>query len=181
MSGNATVCEVTISGVDMGDHGAWTCAISDNLSLDTNKQVVEVGVVVGGAVSLSPSVGPVQLGEGDTAQFICRVDRVWPRPEITWTLEAGGGQGDDTWPGGLLDTDTQVWVDTHDSHLVSLAQTVTYTAARRDTGANITCTVTQHVDMTRVLVQQRTVSLQVLPPTALRNSKDTALADKVRV
>ena len=63
LSGNATVCEVTISGVDLGDHGAWTCAISDNLSLDTNKQVVEVG----GVVSLSPNVGPVQLGEGDTA------------------------------------------------------------------------------------------------------------------
>ena len=52
---------MTISGVDLGDHGAWTCAISDNLSLDTNKQVVEVGVVVGGAVSLSPNVGPVRI------------------------------------------------------------------------------------------------------------------------
>ena len=54
---------MTISGVDLCDHGAWTSAISDNRSIDTNKQVVEVG----GAVSLSPNVDPVQLGEGDTA------------------------------------------------------------------------------------------------------------------
>ena len=70
--GNSTLCEVTISGVETSDHGDWTCAISDNLSLDTVKQVVSVGVSVPGDLSLSPGLPVVTLAEGDTAQFVCR-------------------------------------------------------------------------------------------------------------
>ena len=96
---NTSVCEVTISGVDIGDHGDWTCVISDNLSLDTVKQVVSVGVVVDGDMLLSPTVSPVQLGEGDTAQLVCTVSHAWPRPEISWTLNMDSN---------VLDTNTQV-------------------------------------------------------------------------
>ena len=55
--GNATVCQLTISGVAARDHGAWTCVISDNLSLDTTKQVVRLGVAVGGHLELSQLPG----------------------------------------------------------------------------------------------------------------------------
>ena len=40
------MCSVTISGVEESDHGEWTCALSDNLSLDTVKDRVGLGVVV---------------------------------------------------------------------------------------------------------------------------------------
>ena len=66
------MCQLTISGVAARDHGAWTCVISDNLSLDTTKRVVRVGVAVGGHLQLRPGGGAVQLGEGDTAQLVCR-------------------------------------------------------------------------------------------------------------
>ena len=66
------MCQLTISGVAARDHGAWTCVISDNLSLDTTKQVVRLGVAVGGHLQLRPGGGAVQLGEGDTAQLVCR-------------------------------------------------------------------------------------------------------------
>ena len=46
IAGNSTVCSVTISGVEESDHGEWTCALSDNLSLDTVKDRVGLGVVV---------------------------------------------------------------------------------------------------------------------------------------
>ena len=98
------MCSVTISGVREADHGEWTCALSDNLSLDTVKDRVELGVVVGGEVSLSPGSGLLQLGEGDTGQLVCRVEAAWPRPDIAWTLETLTTQGDS----GELDTSTEV-------------------------------------------------------------------------
>ena len=137
---------MTIVGVETIDHGDWTCAISDNLSLDTLKQVqptlllqtkiltfnlnfrlithnyvsstitvlslfhlgelssiqhpylisqvVSVGVVVPGEMSLSPSVSAVTLAEADKAQVVCRLDNVWPAPQISWTLETESGRDD---------------------------------------------------------------------------------------
>ena len=93
---------MTISGVQEADHGEWTCALSDNLSLDTVKERVELGVVVGGEVSLSPGAGVIQLGEGDTGQLVCRVEAAWPRPNIAWSLETIEGE----W--GELDTSREV-------------------------------------------------------------------------
>ena len=95
---------MTISGVTEADHGEWTCALSDNLSLDTVKDRVELGVVVGGEVSLSPGAGVIQLGAGDRGQLVCRVEAAWPRPDIAWTLETLTTQGDS----GELDTSTEV-------------------------------------------------------------------------
>ena len=37
---------MVITGVQEADHGEWTCALSDNLSLDTVKDRVGLGVVV---------------------------------------------------------------------------------------------------------------------------------------
>ena len=93
---------MTISGVQGEDHGEWTCALSDNLSLDTMKDRVMLGVVVVGEVSLSPGAGVIQLGPGDRGQLVCRVEAAWPRPDIVWTLETSQG---DT---GDLDTSNEV-------------------------------------------------------------------------
>ena len=181
-TGNNTVCSVTITGVQEADHGEWTCALSDNLSLDTVKERVELGVVVGGEVSLSPGAGVLQLGEGDTGQLVCRVEAAWPRPTITWSLETEAGVRE-------IEDDMnlgQIWVEGAGHHLQSLTQTLTYTAVTGDAGANITCTVTQELEteaglMQRVNTQTRSVTLQILSSTALRNSGDTALVNKVRL
>ena len=53
----STLDMVAVSGVAARDHGAWTCVISDNLSLDTTKQVVSLGVAVGGHLELSQLPG----------------------------------------------------------------------------------------------------------------------------
>ena len=97
---------------------------------------------------------------------------------------------------------SQVWVENSgDSHLVSVTQTIIYTASTRDTGFNISCIATQILDTGHyrsaqvpaagsahgqvpgqtllAMVQQRSVTLQVLSATALRNSGNTALVDKV--
>ena len=57
-------------------------------------QVVSVGVVVPGEMSLSPSVSAVTLAEADKAQVVCRLDNVWPAPQISWTLETESGRDD---------------------------------------------------------------------------------------
>ena len=98
------MCSVTIAGVSEADHGEWTCALSDNLSLDTVKDRVMLGVVVVGEVSLSPGAGVIQLGPGDRGKLVCRVEAAWPRPDIVWTLETLTSQGDT----GDLDTGTEV-------------------------------------------------------------------------
>ena len=84
------MCQLTISGVAARDHGAWTCVISDNLSLDTTKQVVSLGVAVGGHLQLRPGGGTVQLGEGDTAQLVCRyiLDTRASNEDFTFTERA---------------------------------------------------------------------------------------------
>ena len=98
------MCSVTITGVQEADHGEWTCALSDNLSLDTVKERLKLGVVVGGEVSLSPGAGVIQLGEGDTGQLVCRVEAAWPRPTIAWSLETLTTEGER----GELDTSREV-------------------------------------------------------------------------
>ena len=170
VSGNRTVCQLTIAGVSEKDHGDWTCAVSDSASLETVKQSVSVSVVVVGEVRLSPVVASLLLGEGDLAQLVCRVTAAWPRPHIVWTSHTAGH----------LNTDTEVWTEQEaDSHLVTLSQTVTYSASLADNGGNITCTVSQAWD-DEVELQTRSLSLQILPTTALRNSGNT-MVDKVGI
>ena len=171
---------MTISSVQGEDHGEWTCALSDNLSLDTVKDRVELGVVVGGEVSLSPGSGLLQLGEGDTGQLVCRVEAAWPRPVISWSLETEAGVREITEDTRL----GQIWVEAAGGHLVTVTQSLTYTAVTGDAGANISCSVSQVLEteagVTRVNIQQRSVMLQILASTALRNSGDTALVNKVK-
>ena len=165
------MCQLTIAGVEVGDHGSWTCAVSDSESLETVKQEQEVEVVVVGEVTLSPVVDYLQLGEGDLAQLVCRVTKSWPRPRIVWSSDTAG----------LLDSGTQVWTELHHgSHLLSLSQTVTYSASLADNGGNITCTVSQMWEGEERL-QARSVTLQILPTTALRNSGNTTMVDKVGI
>ena len=169
ISGNLTVCQLNIAGVEVGDHGSWTCAVSDSASLETVKQSQSLLVAVVGQLSLSPVLPSVQLGEGDLAQLVCRVTTAWPRPAITWSIDTTA----------RLHTQTQVWTELEeDSHLVSVSQTITYTAALEDNGANITCSVSQTWGDTEEL-QARSVNLQILPATALRNSGDSSMVDKV--
>ena len=171
MSGNSTACRLTISGVMVRDHGDWTCAVSDTASLETVKQEVGVEVVVGGEVSLSPVVEQLVLGEGDLAQLVCRVSAAWPRPRITWTSDTVG----------LVDTETEVWTELQeDTHLVSLSQTITYSASLADNGGNITCAVSQAWEE-EVETQTRSLTLHILPATALMNSGDTNMVDKVGI
>ena len=95
---------------------------------------------------------------------------------------------------------SQLWVESHeDSHLISASQSVTYTARVRDTGANISCSVSrENQDLCsgttksskcnvvnqalKVMTQQKSVSLQILSTTALKNSRNgrnNPLVDKV--
>ena len=97
ISGNLTVCQLDIAGVEVGDHGDWTCAVSDSASLETVKQSQSLAVKLPGQLSLSP-VQSVQLGEGDLAQLVCRVTAAWPRPTIAWSIDTPAS----------LHTDTQV-------------------------------------------------------------------------
>ena len=106
LPGNSTVCSVTITGVRAEDHGVWTCALSDNLSLDTVKERLDLGVVVVGEVSLIPGAGVIQLGAGDRGQLVCRVEAAWPRPTIAWSIETLTSEGDR----GELDTSSEVRV-----------------------------------------------------------------------
>ena len=160
---------MTITGVRAEDHGAWTCALSDSLSLDTVKDSRELGVVVEGEMSLSPGAGVIILGPGDRGQLVCRVDRAWPRPDIVWSLETMEG---DT---RHLDTSTevsrgkirgnlpfdiiQVSVErVKGSHLLRLVQVVTYSAPRSPLAtvtSNISCVVGAVRRMVQIQVTRR--------------------------
>ena len=98
ISGNLTVCQLSLAGVEVGDHGDWTCAVSDSASLETVKQTQSLMVAVVGEVTLSPVLQSVRLAQGDLAQLVCRVTTAWPRPNIAWSIDTPAS----------LHTDTQV-------------------------------------------------------------------------
>ena len=98
ISGNLTVCQLSLAGVEVGDHGDWTCAVSDSASLETVKQTQSLMVAVVGEVTLSPVLQSVRLAQGDLAQLVCRVTTAWPRPTIAWSIDSPAS----------LHTDTQV-------------------------------------------------------------------------
>ena len=87
ITGNLTVCQLSIVGVELLDHGDWTCAVSDSASLETVKQSQSVLVAAVGQLSLSPALQAVQLAPGDLAQLVCRVTAAWPRPTIAWSID----------------------------------------------------------------------------------------------
>ena len=84
----------------MHDHGAWTCAVSDDRSLETIKDYRHLDIVVEGEVSLSPSISILQLREGDMAELLCNVDVGFPKPGIIWGVDR------ELW--GVLNTGSEV-------------------------------------------------------------------------
>ena len=133
ITGNLTVCQLNIAGVEVGDHGSWTCAVSDSASLETVKQSQSLLVAVVGQLSLSPVLPSVQLGEGDLAQLVCRVTTAWPRPAITWSVDS---------PASLHSLGEVVVESDPTSHLVSVSQSVRVRAGPQYRG-NVSCRARQ--------------------------------------
>ena len=88
---------------ELEDHGSWTCAISDDRSLDTVKKYTHLDIMVEGQISLSPSSTILELGEGDIADLVCSVKEGYPRADISWLVDR------ELW--GVLDTGSQVGVE----------------------------------------------------------------------
>ena len=85
---------------ELKDHGSWTCAISDDTSLETIKDYTHLDIMVEGQISLSPSSTILELGEGDMADLVCSVKEGYPRADISWVVDR------ELW--GVLDTGSQV-------------------------------------------------------------------------
>ena len=88
---------------ELEDHGSWTCAISDDTSLETMKEYTHLDIMVEGPISLSPSSTILELGEGDMADLVCSVQEGYPRADISWMVDR------ELW--GVLDTGSQVVVE----------------------------------------------------------------------
>ena len=144
ITGNHTTCQLTIAGVELRDHGDWTCAVSDSESLETVKRTVLVEVVVVGEVRLT------QQGEGLLTRLQCGVGPAWPRPRIVWSSDSLG----------LQEPHTEEVAEEPGSHLVSVSQTVT------EHRGNVTCRVTQGD-----VVRQRSLVVQGRPLTARISSR----------
>jgi hypothetical protein len=100
IAGNSSSCTLTINSSSMQDHGAWTCAVSDDKSLETIKDYRHLDIVVEGEVTLSPSMSILELREGDMADLLCNVDEGFPKPGINW------GVNRELW--GVLNTGSEV-------------------------------------------------------------------------
>ena len=100
ISGNSTWCSLKILTPMLRDQGAWTCAVSDDRSLETIKDYIYLDIVVEGQISLSPSNTILELVEGDMADLLCSVEEGFPKPDISWGVDR------ELW--GLLDTGLQV-------------------------------------------------------------------------
>ena len=101
ISGNSSSCSLLVSSPSVSDHGVWTCAVSDDRSLETIKDYRHLDIAVEGQISLSPSHSILELGEGDMADLLCRVEEGFPKPDISWGVDR------ELW--GVLDTGSQVW------------------------------------------------------------------------
>ena len=84
----------------LADHGAWTCAVNDDRSLETIKDYRHLDIVVEGQISLSPSNTVLELVEGDMADLLCSVEEGFPKPDISWGVDR------ELW--GVLNTGSQV-------------------------------------------------------------------------
>lgn len=161
--GNSSSCSLVVQSPTVSDHGVWTCAVSDDRSLETQKDYRHLDIAVEGKVSLSPSHSILELGEGDMADLLCTVDEGFPKPSISWGVDR------ELW--GVLNTGSQVFRETSQgSHLVSVSQRVSYLASARDNGLNISCTSTQ-TEMGDIVhfSQTRSIQLKILPVTAMKS------------
>ena len=133
------------------DHGTWTCVLSSELSLETEKQVVELLVLVTG------DMGLVSLAtwSGVSSQLRCVVTNTWPPPVLTWTL--------DTDQGTLDTSQLPRMMINHDDHLVTVSQMVTFTPhLSHSSDVNISCNVVQTYNDV-ITTRKKTIKLQMLP------------------
>ena len=87
VSGNASSCSLVLPRPELQDHGSWTCAISDDKSLETMKVYKHLNIMVEGQISLSPSTTFLELGEGDMADLVCMVKEGYPKADISWVID----------------------------------------------------------------------------------------------
>jgi len=134
VKGNSSVCSLVIENPSLSDHGDWTCAVSDDDSLDTVKDNVELEIVVEGTLVIMP--GKVELSEGEQVEMVCRVEEVFPPPEISWIVSKDMM--------GTLDTSfSKETIPSSKSHLVTIQHRAIYTPSHLDHGMNISCRAMQ--------------------------------------
>merc|ERR1712129_293983 len=140
--GNSSMCTLVIKNPQLSDHGEWTsplewtCAVSDDSSLDTVKDFVQLEIVDEGEMVLTPETNSMEVVEGEKVELVCMVDDVFPPPEISWS-----GSRDMV---GLLDTSSNKVISPSSmSHMVSIQHHVFYTPSHMDDGMNISCMAMQ--------------------------------------
>ena len=134
VKGNSSMCSLVIKNPEISDHGDWTCAVSDDDSLETVKDDVQLEIRAEGALVIMP--GKVELSEGEQVELVCMVEEVFPPPEISWTVSRDMM--------GTLDTSSnKVTIPSNKSHMVSIQHHVFYTPSLLDHGMNISCMASQ--------------------------------------
>ena len=134
VKGNSSMCRLVIKNPEISDHGDWTCAVSDDDSLETVKDDVQLEIRAEGTLVIMP--GKVELSEGEQVELVCMVEEVFPPPEISWTVSRDMM--------GTLDTSSnKVTIPSNKSHMVSIQHHVFYTPSLLDHGMNISCMASQ--------------------------------------
>ena len=134
VKGNSSMCSLVIKNPEISDHGDWTCAVSDDESLETVKDDVKLEIRAEGMLVIMP--GKVELSEGEQVELVCMVEEVFPPPEISWTVSRDMM--------GTLDTSSnKVIIPSSKSHMVSIQHHVFYTPSLLDHGMNISCMARQ--------------------------------------
>ena len=134
--GNSSMCTLVIHNPQLSDHGEWTCAVSDDSSLETVKDYIQLDMVVEGEMVLLPDTSMIEMVEGEKVELVCMVEDVYPTPEISWSVSRDMV--------GVLDTSSHEVISPSDmSHMVSIQHRVFYTPSHRDHGMNISCMAMQ--------------------------------------
>ena len=85
---------------------------------------------------LTPETSSMEVVEGGMVELVCRVDDVFPPPEISWSVSRDMV--------GMLDTSSNKVISPSSmSHMVSIQHHVFYTASHIDHGMNISCMAMQ--------------------------------------
>ena len=153
--GNSSMCTLVIKNPQLSDHGEWTCAVSDDSSLDTVKEFVQLEIVDEGEMVLTPETSSMEVVEGEKVELVCMVDDVFPPPEISWSVSRDMV--------GLLDTSSNKVISPSSmSHMVSIQHNVFYTPSHMDHGINISCismqgNMSNQVKSIKVMVEKKGV------------------------
>ena len=134
--GNSSICSLVIHQPCLSDHGEWTCAVSDDTSLETVKDYVQLEIVTEGELVMIPETSMMEVVEGEKVELVCLVEDVYPPPDISWSVSSIMV--------GLLDTSSHGVISPSGiTHLVGVQHHVFYTPSHRDHGKNISCMATQ--------------------------------------